>query len=134
MKRFAVVLALMLVNLPAVHDALTQREISRAGRTVTAVVLDSRRLDGTGLVDYRLPSTVDPQRTRFSSRLTDDAFTRARETHRLPVRVVPGKPGENRPLGALPDRLFLWVALAADAVLVMVLVLAAVGRRHEEAD
>jgi hypothetical protein len=131
-KRFAVVLALVLVNLPAVHDALTQREINRQGREVTAVVLDAGRIGGTGFVDYRLPRSVDARGTRYSARLGDAAFARARATHRLEVRVVPGKPGANRPDGALPDRLFWWVALVADAVFVLVLALWLAGRRRRE--
>ncbi len=131
-KRFAVVLALVLVNLPAVHDAVTQRQIDRDGRTVTAVVLDARRVGGTGFVDYRLPRSVDPEGRRFSARLAADAFARARADRRLPVRVVPGKPAANRPVGALPDRLLLWVALAADAVLGLVLVLWVAARRRRE--
>lgn len=130
MKRFAVVLALLLVNLPAVHDAVTQREISRQGRAVTAVVLDSGRIGGTGFVDYRLPRAVDPAGRRYSARLTETAFARARHTHRLPVRVVPGEPGANRPVGALPDRLFWWGALVADGVMALVLVLWLLGRRR----
>lgn len=134
MKRFAVVLALVLVNLPAVHDALTQREIDRKGREVTAVVLDARRVGGAGFVDYRLPRSVDAGLTRFSARLEDAAFVRARASHRLEVRVVPGKPSANRPQGAVPDRLLWWVALIADGIAVLVLVLWWFGRRRPEGD
>lgn len=129
-KRVAVLAVLVLVNLPAVHDAWVQRQLDQRGRTVTAVVLDARTFRGTRFVDYRLPRTVDPAGHRYSARLDERAFRRAEETHRLPVLVVPGQPGTNRPLGALPDRLFLVVALAADGVLVLVLLLAVAVRRR----
>ena len=66
MRRAGVlVLALFLVNLPFVHQQISARQLERSGREVTATVLDTTSVNGRNLVDYRLPSEVDPAGTRF---------------------------------------------------------------------
>jgi hypothetical protein len=118
-----VLVALFLVNLPFVHQRLTDREVARSGREVEATLLDSRTVNGRHLVVYRLPRSVDPARTRYSARVDEPTFGRAQESGVLAVRVVPGKPAANQPAGEVTSPLFTVVALGADAVLLLVAVL-----------
>lgn len=119
MPRLVILLALFLVNLPAVHQAWTGHQIDRDGRDVQATVLEARTVDGRHFVDYRLPADVDPDGTPFSSRVDAATLARAEETDRLPVRVVPGRPGANRPDGEVSSSLFLVAAISADAILLV---------------
>jgi hypothetical protein len=116
-------LAVFLVNLPFVHQALIDREIARSGKDVEASVVDSRRSGDSYLVDYRLPHSSDPEQTRFSARVDRATYERARETDALLVRVVPGKPADNAPEGAVRSHAFTVVALIGDLVLLLVGVL-----------
>jgi hypothetical protein len=120
-RRVAVVLvALFLVNLPFVHQTLSDREVARSGRLVDASVTAARTVNGRHLVDYRLPASADPDRTRYSARLDRATYALARETRVLPVRAVPGKPSANRPEGEVGSPLFAVVAVGADALLLLV--------------
>jgi hypothetical protein len=112
-------LAVFLVNLPFVHQTWSDRELAREGIEVAATVVDSQRSGGNYLVDYRLPRSVDPKRTRFSARVDRTTFERARASHVLEVRVVPGKPANNEPSGAVSSNLFVVVALLGDLVLLL---------------
>jgi hypothetical protein len=118
-----VLVALFLVNLPFVHQTLTEREISGSGREVEADLVKAQTLNGRRLVDYRLPGSIDPDRVRYSARVDDATYAQARETRVLAVRVVPGKPAENRPVGEVRSRLFAVVALTSDAVIALICVL-----------
>lgn len=114
-----ILLALFLVNLPAVHQAWTGHQIDREGRDVRAIVLEARTVDGRHFVDYRLPADIDPEGTPFSARVDAATLARAEETDRLLVRVVPGRPGANRPDGEVSSPLFLVAAVSADAILLV---------------
>jgi hypothetical protein len=112
--------AVFLVNLPFVHETWTDRQIDRNGTEVQATVIDSQVTGGHYLLDYRLPRSVDPKQTRFSARVDRATYERAQETKALLVRVVPGKPSANEPVGAVTSHLFGVVALLGDLVLVLV--------------
>ncbi len=112
-------MAVFLVNLPFVHEALIDRAVASSGREVAATVLDGSRVSGRNFVDYRLPKAVDPEGTRFSARIDDETYARALESKVLPVRVVPGRPEANRPQGRVASHVFTVVALGADAVLAL---------------
>ncbi len=118
-----VLVALFLVNLPLAHQTWTERELARSGREVEATVLDARRPAEDYLVDYRLPRSVDPAHTRFSARVDRTTYEQARETGVLAVRVVPGKPNTNRPLGSVQGHLLTVTAVLGDAALLLVGVL-----------
>ena len=121
MRRAAVLLvAVFLVNLPYVHQTWTDRRIARSGVDVQATVLDSQHRGSSYLLDYRLPRSSDPTQSRFSDRVDRRPIERAQETHALLVRVVPGKPAMNEPLGAVGSNLFLVVALIGDVILGLV--------------
>ena len=128
--RLVLVVFVVLVNLPAVHDAWTGHRIAAEGRDVDAVVLAARTIDDHHLVDYRLPEDVDPARRRFSASLDASAYERARTSHRLAVRVVPGDPGANRPAGETSSPVLLAAAVGADAIVLLVLGLWWWRRRH----
>lgn len=120
MRRLVLVLAVVLVNLPAVHQAWTDHRIAADGRDVEAVVLDARTIQGRHLVDYRLPEDVDPVGHRYSASVDDPTYELARRTTRLPVRVIPGQPGANRPDGEVSSPLFVVAAVAADVILLLI--------------
>jgi hypothetical protein len=118
-----VLAAVFLVNLPFAHQALTDREISRSGKDVEATLVKARTIEGDRLVEYRLPRSVDPSRRRYSARVDATTYQQARESDVLLVRVVPGKPSANRPVGEVDNSLFAVVAVSADVVLLVVGVL-----------
>lgn len=112
-------LALFLVNLPAVHQAWTGHQIDSEGRDVQASVLEARTVDGRHFVDYRLPEDVDPQGTPFSARVDAATLDRVAQTDRILVRVVPGRPGAHRPEGEVSSSLFVVAAVSADVILLV---------------
>ena len=121
MTRVLVVLAaVILVNLPFAHQALTDREINSSGKAVEAALVKARTIDGDHLVEYQLPRSIDPARKRYSARVQATTYQQARESDVLLVRVVPGKPSANRPVGEVDSSLFAVVAVAADVVLLVV--------------
>ena len=117
-------MAVFLVNLPFVHQAWTDRQVAQSGREVAATVVAARTAGGNYLVDYRLPQSVDPARTRFSARIDRATYEQAKESGVLLVRVVPDKPATNQPVGAVRNRLFVVVAVVGDLVLLLVGVVA----------
>ena len=121
--RVLVVVAVFLVNLPIAHQALTDREISSSGKDVEAALVKAQTIDGDHLVEYRLPRSVDPSRRRYSTRVDAITYQQARESGVLLVRVVPGKPSANRPVGEVGNPLFVVIAVSADVVLLVVGVL-----------
>jgi hypothetical protein len=118
-----VLVALFLVNLPFVHETLTERRISRSGQDVTAMLVKAQTLNGRRFVDYRLPESVDPKQLRFSARVDGTTWAQAKETGELVVRVVPDKPSANRPVGEVPSNVFGWIAGVSDVVLLLAAVL-----------
>ena len=130
MRRVVVLLAVLLVNLPAVHQAWTDHRIDTNGRDVEAVVLEARTINGRHLVDYRLPHSVDPAGNRFSASLDDTTYEHARASHRLAVRVIPGRPGANRPAGEVGSPILVVAAVGADVILLVIGSLWLYRRRH----
>jgi hypothetical protein len=118
-----VLVALFLVNLPFVHETLTDRQITRSGRDVEAKVVKERTINGRHLLDYELPGSIDPGHSRYSARVDGATYQQARETKVLAVRVVPGKPAVNRPAGEVGSHLFAVVAASSDVMLVFVAVM-----------
>jgi hypothetical protein len=115
-----VLVAVFLVNLPAAHQAWTDHQLATDGRDVEATVLEARSINGRHLVDYRLPEDVDPAGNRFSASIDAETFRGAESSHRLAVRVIPGRPGANRPEGEVSSPLFLVAAVGADAILLLI--------------
>lgn len=130
MRRLVILIAVLLVNLPAVHQAWTDHRIDTEGRDVEAVVLDARTINGRHLVDYRLPHDVDPAGNRFSASLDETTYEHARSSSRLAVRVIPGQPGANRPAGEVGSPILVVAAVAADVILLVIGALWLYRRRH----
>lgn len=118
-----ILVALVLVNLPFVHESLSERQITRSGHDVEATLVKAQTLNGRRFVDFRLPEGLDPKGTLFSTRVDDTTYRQARETRVLVVRVVPGKPSLNRPVGEVRSNLFAVVALVSDMVIILIAVL-----------
>lgn len=129
MRRLLILLAVVLVNLPAAHERWTDHEVASKGKDVEADVVEARSSGDRNLVDYKLPEAIDPKQTIFSVSLEREAYDRVVATDRLAVRVVPGKPGANRPEGQVDNPLFTVVAISADAILIVVALLAWWRRR-----
>jgi hypothetical protein len=129
-----ILLAVFLVNLPAVHQAWTDHRIDTEGRDVEALVLDARTINGRHLVDYRLPEDVDPAGNRFSASLDETTYEHARSSDRLAVRVIPGQPGANRPAGEVGSPVLVVAAVAADVILLVIGGLWLYRRRRPAAD
>ncbi|MFL6156035.1 MAG: hypothetical protein ACJ72D_08095 [Marmoricola sp.] len=130
MRILLLVFVVFLVNLPAVHEGLTDRDVRLHGTDVNATVVDARKINGRYLVDYRLPKSEDPDRTKFSASIDLPTYENATRTGFLQVRVIRGKPGSNRPAGLVPSSLFKVVAYGGDAVLLLVAGLAWYRRRR----
>ena len=113
-------MALFLVNLPFAQQTLTERRIEHSGQEVEAQLVGARAINGHRLVEYRLPPAVDPRRRQFSAQVDATTYAAARESRVLAVLVVPGKPEQNRPVGAVPSRLFALVAGFVDALVLLV--------------
>jgi hypothetical protein len=111
---------LFLVNLPVVSQGVAARKLDQQGRDVVATVLDSTRRNGHDYLDYRFPESIDRRGTRYSAEVDDATFEQARTTHQLPVRVVPGEPGTNRPAGTSSSHTFLVVAVLGDATMLAI--------------
>ncbi len=129
MRKLLLVLVVVLVNLPAIHQRWTDHQVDANGVDVEAVVVDGRVSGDRHLVDYRLPEEIDTLQRVFSANLEATTYSRAIESERLAVRVVPDKPGANRPYGEVPNPLFVVVALGADLILLLVAGLAWHRRR-----
>jgi hypothetical protein len=119
-RLLVILLAVFLVNLPAAHQAWTDHRIATDGRDVEAIVLAARTIHGRHLVDYRLPDDVDPAGNRFSASVYRETFERAEASKRLAVRVIPGRPGANRPSGEVSSPIFVVAVIAADAILLVI--------------
>jgi hypothetical protein len=119
-RRLVIVIAVVLVNLPAVHQAWTDHRIDADGRDVAATVLEARTIQGRHLVDYRLPKDVDPAGHRYSASVDDATYALVRRNNLLPVRVIPGQPGANRPDGEVSSSLLVVAAVSADVILLLI--------------
>ena len=120
MRRLVIVIAVVLVNLPAVHQAWTDHRIDADGRDVAATVLEARTIQGRHLVDYRLPKDVDPAGHRYSASVDDATYALVRRSNLLPVRVIPGQAGANRPDGEVSSSLLVVAAVSADVILLLI--------------
>lgn len=120
MRRLVILLTVFLVNLPTVHQAWTDHQITSQGRDVEATVLEARTINGRHLVDYRLPKDVDPGANRFSASVDEATYVHARSSDRLAVRVIPGRPGANRAAGEVSNSLLVVAAVSADVILLVV--------------
>lgn len=131
LRRWLVALVVaVLVNLPAVHEGWTDRQVAADGRDVAGVVLDARPAGDGYLVEYLLPVELDPAQTRYAASVDLETYQAARSSERIAVRVIPGRPDANRPDGLVASSLFTVIALTGDAVLLVIGALLWWRRRH----
>jgi hypothetical protein len=132
-RRLVLLLAVFMVNLPAVHQAWTDHRIEADGKDVEAIVIDARTINGRHLVDYRLPEEDDRAGNRFSASVDGPTYDLARRTDRLAVRVIPGHPGANRADGEVSSPILVVAAVGADLILLLIAAIWLYRRRQGEA-
>lgn len=120
MRILLFVFVLVLVNLPYAHERWTDHRITSRGVDVAAIVVAEREVNDGYLVDYRLPSEIDPRQRAYSAAVDLPTYENARATDRIAVRVVPGEPEANRPLGLVASSLFGVIAIVANLVLALI--------------
>lgn len=130
LRWLAVVLLVVLVNLPWVNETWVSHRLDASGRDVTAKVVAHSSLHGTNLLKYRLPRSVDPDQSAWSARVDDPSYHRAVAAGTIPVRVVPGSPGENRPVGEVGSSLYAIAAIVGDSILLLFALAAWLRRRR----
>ena len=112
----------LLVNLPYSYERWADHQIRADGVQIEATVLSGRELNGQYLVEYVLPEDVDPRRTHYSAAVDSQTYDNAKAADLIAVRVVPGDPDKNRPLGLVASSLFKVIAIVADAALLVMAV------------
>lgn len=121
----AVVIAL--VNLPLVHSTWTRSSVERSGVEVLADVTEARNLGSAETpswwLSYRLPMAIDPEQAIWSAEVDAAAYEKAEEVGTVPVRVIEGKPATAIVEGEVRSSAGLIGTLAADAVLLVMLLL-----------
>lgn len=113
------------VNFPLAHSTYQRWQVDRTGVDVVAEVTETREVGGDLLVVFTVPG--DDGREPFEGAVAEvdaAAYDEARESGRLPVRVLPEDGGAFRVEGQIDSRLGLIVTLLADLFLVAMLVLA----------
>lgn len=120
----AVLLLIVVVNLPFVHGAWVGHDVERHGVDVTATVTASRASgDDGGLVDFRFDQQVDPDQDTWTAALEADAYDDATATKTIQVRVVPGSPNRYRVAGEQGAGVLMVLTVVADVFLLLALVL-----------
>ena len=121
----AVVIAL--VNLPLVHSTWTRWSVERSGVEVAAEVTEARNLGSAETpswwLSYRLPEAIDPEQAIWSAEVDAAAYEKAEEAGTVPVRVIEGRPATAIVEGRVRSSAGLIGTLAADAVLLAMLLL-----------
>jgi hypothetical protein len=118
---FALVVAVVLVNLPWAHETWVDHRVDSAGQDVRAALVAHRDVGGRHFVTYRLPADADPEERSFSARLDRRHYDAAVAADAVAVRVVPSHPAYNRPAGEVGGGVFLVAAVVGDVVLLAVL-------------
>jgi hypothetical protein len=121
----AVVIAL--INLPLVHSTWTRSSVERSGVDVAAEVTEARNLGSAETpswwLSYRLPKAIDPEQAIWSAEVDAAAYEKAEAVGTVPVRVIEDRPATAIVEGEVRSSAGLIGTLAADAVLLAMLVL-----------
>lgn len=128
LRPLLIVLLVAVINLPMVHSAWIGWRLDRSGveRTVEVVSTDvlGSGEDAGHFVSFRYPEDVDPEQRAWSARVEPAAHDAAQESGQIEVRHLPDDPAAYDVAGAAPNRGGLVITLLADAVLLVVLVMA----------
>ncbi|HEX3929830.1 MAG TPA: hypothetical protein VHW64_03955 [Nocardioides sp.] len=118
-----VVVALLVINVPlAVHEWELHRAVTD-GVLVTATVTGVRQDGGDFDVSFRLPKSVDADRTGHTVKVEQSVGEEAARTKQLPVRVLKGSPQVFHVDGQVRSWTPLLVTLVADALIGLMLLL-----------
>jgi hypothetical protein len=119
-----IVLLAAVINLPVVQSAWQRHRIESSGTDVTATVVDDRVVGGDRhLLSFRYPDDLDPDHATWEAEVDANTYDDAVASGDLRVRVLEDDPSAYRPEGAVDSRLPLVLTLAADVVLVLLLLL-----------
>ncbi len=118
-----VLLALLLVNLPYGLHEYSQHRVASDGVRVTATVVDVSKAGNDADVSFRLPASVDADRTTRSVRVHRDVAVKAGRTGELEVRVLKGQPSVFHVDGQVQSRAGLILVVVADALILLMVLL-----------
>jgi hypothetical protein len=113
----------VLVNLPLAHSTWQHARVERSGVDVTATVVDHDTAAGQDWVAFRLPETIDPDRTTWRADVDASAYRSAVESGRIGVRVLEDHPSAYVVDGQATSHVPLVATLAADLLLLLLVVL-----------
>jgi hypothetical protein len=128
----------LLINLPIVHSTWTNWRVSASGTDVTVPLAEHDVLtpedDPHHMLGFRFPEEIDPDRVLWTAEVEPDAYDEAVESGRVEVRVLEDNPAAYQVEGEVRSWFGLVTTLAADAVLLLVVVLMwRYGRRSRPA-
>lgn len=125
---WAVALLVAVVNLPLVHSLWTSTRLDAEGERVTVTVVESAELpprdDPHWWVAFRYPEAVDPDQRSWPVELERGTWEAVVARGSMDVVVLPGQPAAYEVAGEVPRRLGLLVTLGANAIIVVVVLLA----------
>ncbi|KRB76333.1 hypothetical protein ASE01_15145 [Nocardioides sp. Root190] len=121
----ALLLVVVVVNLPVVHQAWQQWRIDRSGVHVTAEVTDTDVLreasDPSYVVRFRLPEDIDPEAGTWPAEVDRASWQRAEESGEIGVTVLRDQPSAQRVDGERTSRVGFVIIGIVDLVLVLLL-------------
>ena len=140
--KYALLLLLVvaMVNLPLVHSTLRHQQVLDDGEMTSAEVVGKRTYGSADdphywvswVFDEDIDESVDGERRPWSAEVDKATYDAARPGSTIQVRVVPDEPSAHEVEGGVRSRAGLWSTLAADGVIVLVLVLLwSYRRRHQ---
>jgi hypothetical protein len=131
-----VVVLVAFINLPVLHSTWTRWQVERNGTDTVAEVVDTRILgedaDPSYWLVFRFPESIDPDRLEWSAQVDRETFEEASAEKSVEVRVLEDRPAAHSVEGQIRNPLGLIITLVADAILLLILLLAwrARGRRR----
>jgi hypothetical protein len=117
------VLLAVVVNLPLVHSSWTSSKVDGSGVDVTAQVTGDAVRDGGHWLEFTFPEDIDPDQRTWSAEVDAAVFDEAVASGEIGVRVLEGDPSAYRVDGAVEGNGVLVLALVADALLLVALLL-----------
>jgi len=121
------VLLVVVINLPLAQSTLTRRNVEQNGTVVTASLVDHDVLGDAGdpayWISYRLPEDVDPDQVPWPREVERATYDEAVATGQVTVRVLEGSPASSRVEGQYVSRAGLYLTLAADLVILLLVLL-----------
>jgi hypothetical protein len=134
-KILLLIVVVAFINLPILHTTWTDWRVARSGVDVTAEVTDHEVLDADSdaryWIGFRFPEEIDPDGTQWTAEVEKSVYDEAVATEQVEVRVLEGQPAAYEVEGQVRHWAGLITTLAADAVLLAVVLLARRLRRRE---